>query len=45
MRRPVNTGHFNAKDTGAQGQRKQGVIQLRKANLKDVAHLFPYAQS
>ncbi len=42
MRRAVNTGHFNAKDSGNQRQAKRGDQQLDKANMKDVANLMPY---
>ena len=42
MRRPVNSGHFNAKDSGSERQRKHGRTPLGKANMKDVAHLMPY---
>ena len=42
MRRAVNTGHFNAKDSGNQRQAKRGDQQLNKANNKDVANLMPY---
>ena len=42
MRRPVNSGHFNAKDNGSERRAKHGDLALGKANLKDVANLMPY---
>ncbi len=41
MRRSVNTGHFNAKDSGNQRQAKRGDTRLGKANMKDVKNLMP----
>lgn len=43
MRRPVNNGHFNAKSTGSERQRKKGVSSLSKANHRDIDNLMPYA--
>jgi len=42
MRRPVNSGHFNAKDSGAERRKKMGTINTNASNDKDLANLFPY---
>lgn len=41
-RRPTMSGHFNAKDNGAQRNRKHGDTAMNASNLKDMEHLFPY---
>ena len=41
-RRPTNSGHFNAKDSGAERNRKGGDLNMNASNLKDMEHLFPY---
>jgi len=42
-RRPTMSGHFNAKDTGAQRNRRSGDTNMGSSNMKDMEHLFPYA--
>lgn len=42
MRRAVNSGHFNAKQTGQERRSKHADQQLNKANLKDVEYMMPY---
>ncbi len=41
-RRPVNAGHFNAKDSGNERRAKNGDLVLKKANHRDIDHLMPY---
>ncbi len=43
MRRPVNNGHFNAKSTGSERQRKRGMSSLSKANHRDIDNMMPYS--
>ncbi len=43
MRRPVNSGHFNAKDSGTERRKKLGTINTNASNENDLANLFPYA--
>ena len=42
IRRPVNNGHFNAKSTGSERQRKRGSSPLASANYRDIDNLMPY---
>jgi len=42
LRRPVNAGHFNAKDNGNERRAKHGDKPMSKANLKDVENMMPY---
>ena len=41
-RRPTNSGHFNAKDSGAERNKKHGNKNMNASNMKDMEHLFPY---
>ena len=42
MRRAVNAGHFNAKQTGNERRGKRADQQIAKANLKDIKNLFAF---